>query len=422
MTTRRQLLQGALASGLGLSLPRRARAEVSAADRKFLFVFAQGGWDPTRVLAPMFDSASVDMEPSAARSSQGDLSWVSHPDRPSVDAFFEAEASRSVVFNGVMVRSIAHDICTMLALTGTTSGLTPDWPAILGAAAADAYTLPHLVMSGPSFPGDLGTAVARTGTNGQLEALLSGEIVESSDLPTARFSGPVESLLDRYLARRSGARAQGARAALEQELATAFDQSVQRAIALKDLRYTMDFSGAASLEAQGEVAIEALSLGVSRCVTLASPVVAGGTASWDTHADNDDEQSPLWEDLFAGLGRLVATLRATPGVVGDTLADETVLVVLSEMGRTPRLNAFNGKDHWPYTSVLVWGDGLDGGRTVGEYDDEMFGLGVDPDSTEASATAQLLSAEAVGATLLALGDVDPDPYVSGVKPIEGLLT
>jgi hypothetical protein len=35
----------------------------------------------------------------------------------------------------------------MISMTGTTSGLQPDWPAIASAAGGD----PHLVLSGPAF-------------------------------------------------------------------------------------------------------------------------------------------------------------------------------------------------------------------------------------------------------------------------------
>ena len=43
--------------------------------------------------------------------------------------------------------------------------------------------------------------------------------------------------------------------------------------------------------------------------------------------------------------------------------DETTFVVMSEMGRTPALNGNEGKDHWPYTSALVMGPGLQGSET-----------------------------------------------------------
>ncbi|MEO0605355.1 MAG: DUF1501 domain-containing protein, partial [Myxococcota bacterium] len=126
----------------------------------------------------------------------------------------------------------------------------------------------------------------------------------------------------------------------------------------------MDFTVGATLPDQIPVAVEALEIGLSRCVTLSA-----GT-DWDSHDNNDPTQSANFERTFSGLARLLETLRATPGTTpGATLMEETVVVVMSEMGRTPRLNGFAGKDHWPYTSWMLVGDGITGDRVVGAYDD-----------------------------------------------------
>lgn len=414
----RRALLGSSALALGaLGLPLGMARAATGSSRKFIFVFAQGGWDPTRVLATEFSNRNVSMELAADLATAGGISYVAHPDRPSVGAFFDAWHARTVVMNGVMVRSIAHEICTMIAMTGTTSGLSPDWPAIIGASDRDAFTLPHLVLGGPSFPGDLGVAVARTGANGQLEALLSGEALTWSDLPTGGPNAPAEALVDRWVARRAAARQIGQRSPVEKALLDDYVTAVEHSAALKDLRYVMDFTGGLDLVDQAPVAVEALALGVSRCVTLNS----SASFSWDTHTNNDTDQSPLWESLYYGLGQLMQLLAATPGTTGASLADETVVVVVSEMGRTPMLNGLNGKDHWPFTSVMLVGAGLTGDRVVGGYDDNYYGRNVDPATAEVDDAAPVLSAESVGATLLALADLDPGEYISGVDPITGVL-
>ncbi len=416
MYSRRQLFGLTAAATAALTLPRRARA-ATAANRKFIFVYAQGGWDPTRVFADGFDHDGVDMELSAERASAGGIAYVDHADRPSVRAFFEAHHARAVVLNGVMVRSIAHEICTMISMTGTSSGVAPDWPAVIASRQGASLILPHLVLGGPSFPGDLGVGVARTGSNGQLEALLSGESLELNDLVLRALRRPSQQRVDQFVAGRAAARAGAAHNATEARLTGDFQSAVEHMQALKDLQYEMDFSTSGDLESQLPVAIDALTRGVSRCVTL-----SGGTAgTWDTHAANDDLQSPQWESLFAGLLQLQARLEATEGDDGGTLADQTTVVVLSEMGRTPALNGFSGKDHWPFTSVLLFGDGLAGDRTVGSWDENWYGRPVDPASAEVDEAGQTLSAEAVGATLLALADIDPGEFVSGVEPLTGVL-
>ena len=416
MLTRRSLLATAPLALGSLALPRLARA-AQPSSLRFLFVFAQGGWDPTRVFAPEFRNDAFDMEPDAERAVAGGISFVDHAARPSVRAFFEAHHARTTVFNGMLVRSIAHDICTMLAMTGTTSGTVPDWPAILGADLGREDALPHLVLAGPSFPGPLGASVARTGTSGQLDGLLSGGILANADVPTGRLRSPSGAVLDRYLARRAGAAVDGARSGVSRALLEAHRDATRKAGRLKDLQWVLDFGASAALEDQAAVAVEALAMGVSRCVTMSS----GTPFVWDTHANNDALQSPLWEDLFAGLGRLMVMLEETPGVTAATLAEETVVVVLSELGRTPRLNGFLGKDHWPYTSAMVVGPGLIGDRTVGGHDSNGYGLEIDPVSGEPVEGAPALSAEAFGATLLAAAGVDPGEWVEGASPIEGVI-
>lgn len=265
-------------------------------------------------------------------------------------------------------------------------------------------------------------SVARAGQSGQLTNLLSGEILDYSELPVSGPSGPAEGVVDRYLRQRAAGRLGRASAGVDATLATAWSDSLDRALALKDYRYVMDFGAGGDLDAQATVAIEALSLGLSRCVTLGHPGDASGGLGWDTHAANDETQAALFEELFGGLNVLMAMLDSTPGTSAPTLADETVVVVLSEMGRTAQLNATDGKDHWPYTSVMLVGPGITGDRVVGELDEGYAGLAIDNTTAEIDADGNILSIESIGAALLAMADIDPAEFVSGADPLMGILS
>ena len=409
---------GLTAGALALS-PRFARA-AEPGDLKYIFVFNSGGYDPTRVFATEFDNGNVDMEADAELGTVGGIDFVDHADRPSVRSFFESYGDRSLVFNGMLVRSIAHDICTMIAMTGNSNGSSPDWPAVLASHRQERFILPHLVLGGPSYPGDLGVAVARTGLSGQLDELLSGEALAASDLAVTGPSRPYEGVMDRYLQRRADARADYARSAIDAQLSADFTHSLEQAGRLKDMQYLVDFGGDGSLGSSAELAVEALRMGIARCVTVQYAGAGGGTG-WDTHADNDALQSPAWETLFSGLSSLVQLLERTPGEVSDSLLEETCVVVLSEMGRTPQLNVFNGKDHWPYTSAMLVGAGFSGDRVIGGLDENYYGLPVDTASGDVTTSGEILSAETLGATLLAMADVDPDEYLNGIEPIQSVL-
>ncbi|MDP2312604.1 MAG: DUF1501 domain-containing protein [Pseudomonadota bacterium] len=415
MLSRRALLRAS--SGLlgaaalhRVGAPGRARA-ASGAALKFIFVVAYGGWDPTRVFAPEFANPAVVMEPEAQERSAAGLRYVDHPDRPNVRAFFDRHAARSVVFNGVGVASIAHESCLRICLTGRPGPDGADWGAILGAARTADFPIPHIVIGGPSFPGAYAAAVTRTGTNAQLAALLSGDLAAWSDLPFVRPTPSAETVMNTTVERRVAAalaRARpGAEAALVEGLGTALD----RAAYLQGLGDgvvwdTTTFGG------QARLAVDLLALQVSRVATLAY-----ATQPWDTHVDNDVHQSAAFEGLFAALLEILALLEAQPGQGSGTLADETVLVVLSEMGRAPVENVYAGKDHWPATSALLVGPGLQGGRTIGAFDDGLYGCTIDLVTGEPAEGGAGLDAAGVGATLLHLAGLDPEEHVPGAPAV-----
>jgi hypothetical protein len=92
-----------------------------------------------------------------------------------------------------------------------------------------------------------------------------------------------------------------------------------------------------------------------------------GLGGWDTHSNNFDATETLMGALDPGFGTLVRDLRER------RLLEETLVVWMGEFGRTPRINAQNGRDHWPKSfSVALAGGGIQGGRAVGETDAEGF--------------------------------------------------
>lgn len=88
-----------------------------------------------------------------------------------------------------------------------------------------------------------------------------------------------------------------------------------------------------------------------------------GDNSWDTHGDNFN-----W--LRGALPSLDMTYNALLGELEETgLLDETLVVIMSDMGRTPQVNASAGRDHWTYCySVVFAGAGIQGGTIYGASD------------------------------------------------------
>ncbi|MES2643177.1 MAG: DUF1501 domain-containing protein [Myxococcota bacterium] len=423
MLSRRRLLRatsGLLgAVGLGLvGAPARAALPLPRGTGrllKFLFVVNFGGWDPTRVFAPAFGNPDVTMEVEATEGAVGELRYVDHPARPSVRAFFETYAARAVVLNGVLVPSVAHDACLRLGLTGGVGPDRPDWGAILGAARSADFPLPQVVIGGPSYPGAYGAFVTRTGTNPQLAALLDGNIAAWSDVPVGRPTAGADAIMDAALEQRVAAAVLAARPGREAALTEGLRTALDRAGQLKALGDTVAWN-TATFDGQLALAVDLLALGVARVAT-----VSFEAWPWDTHVANTARQSDNFERLFGYLLRLVDKLEETPGEAGGTLAEETVLVVLSEMGRAPLENVDGGKDHWPCTSVLLVGPGVAGGRVIGAFDPLFYGHPVDLASGEVTEGGVSLDAATVGATLLRLGEVDPAAHLAGVPVVTAVL-
>jgi hypothetical protein len=95
-----------------------------------------------------------------------------------------------------------------------------------------------------------------------------------------------------------------------------------------------------------------------------TPAGAGG-GEFDSHGRiYYHMRQRLFPPLDRGLSALVADLS------GRGLFQDTLLVVMSEFGRTPRINAQAGRDHWPFAqTVLLAGAGVSGGATYGATDD-----------------------------------------------------
>jgi hypothetical protein len=89
-----------------------------------------------------------------------------------------------------------------------------------------------------------------------------------------------------------------------------------------------------------------------------------GGGEWDSHGQI---YRHMRERLVAPADRGLAALFADLGERG--LLDDTLVVVMAEFGRSPRLNKDAGRAHWPQVqSVVLAGAGIPGGRVFGTSD------------------------------------------------------
>ncbi len=416
--SRRDLLKtagGLGAAGLvgasGLSGRRTRAAPVPASERKFLFLYVKGGWDPTFAFAPMFDSPYVATEDAAEAATYAGLDVVLHEERPTAEAFWESYADRACLVHGLEVRAVTHDQCNRLVLTGTSDTSADDWPSTIAGHSPD-YLLPSLVVSGPAYTNAYTSSVIRLGRTAQLSRLLDGTaITDESDLITPLPTSRRSDLVDAYLADQVDARAEGGlpgqpgRYALDQQASLDRLSLLEELEGDLELSVDLDANAYTNVKALVEPALTCLERGLSRVAVVEH---AGYLSkNWDTHSQIG-LQSAHYYVLFDDLLHIMGELDSRTGPSGGPLSDEVTVVIFSEMGRAPVLNAAEGKDHWTFSSVLFWGAGVSHGRTIGAYDPGLLGLPVDFGTGEVDeASGVRMTSKNLGATLLAMADIDP---------------
>lgn len=100
-----------------------------------------------------------------------------------------------------------------------------------------------------------------------------------------------------------------------------------------------------------------------RLVERGVPFVEVQMGGWDTHENNFERVAKLSAELDGAMSALLDDLRASG------LLDETLVVWMGDFGRTPRINARGGRDHYPHVaSAVVAGGGIVGGQVVGATD------------------------------------------------------
>ena len=331
-------------------------------------------------------------------------------DRPNVMRYFSAGPADGVV-NGMDAHTVGHDSGRMMTMTGTSARTTRTGrrssPLPLATTAS-----PRGVQR-PEHGGHLSGSVVRAG-GGTLD-LIDGSIVGASDAQP-QAGHPIRQ--DRCLRLRAGIPVRGQQGRAQgtgRERSAALLDNLDRAMEIEGRRFEagLDDLGNSLLD-QAVKASELMRLGLSRTAMISIP------GAWDCHG-GVEVNAPQFESFFGALDALMDHLAITPGQSTRWLIDEVVVVALSEFGRTPLWNGAGGKDHWPFTSALVAGSGVRGGRTYGGTDDGLIGLKTDFRSGSPSDTGDMLGTENLGVALLKLGGVDPGRFLPGIQSFDAIL-
>ena len=119
---------------------------------------------------------------------------------------------------------------------------------------------------------------------------------------------------------------------------------------------------------------------IGQCCLLARRLIERGVSfvtvnnrGWDTHNDLYTRLKEGYTGAKVGVGLIPSLDLALTALIQDLvdrgLFDETLIVVMGEFGRTPKLNTAGGRDHWPRVfSAVLAGGGVQGGQVIGSSD------------------------------------------------------
>ncbi len=373
---RRDFLKMCGLAGLGLAVPFRL-PEARAAEKKdepypgpYYVVFnASGGWDTTYLMDPKGVNGINRLYKDGDILTKGTHRYApikKHAVGGMCNEDFYAEfGGELLTLNGLDYSVNNHSPGARYMATGKLDSLAyPTFAALVAACRGSSCPLAFLTFGNYSATGNL-VAMSRVPYLPSLQKIANADAVEGN----ARAPYHDKFALDRI-----------EQALREAHEASALQPRLPRAERGENMLYAAQVSSKAlervtqyipktrpkeRLSQQAEIALASFRAGV--CVSANLDI-----GQFDSHANNDPDQMKLIPEFLAGIAYIIR--RAAELKIREQL----VVVIQSEMGRTPNYNTGNGKDHWSIGSAMFLGRGIKGNRVIGATDEKQFAVALDP--------------------------------------------
>jgi hypothetical protein len=357
-----------------LGLPRGgawgAQAEPAPYEGPFYIVFnASGGWDTTYLMDPK------GVNDINRLYKEGDIATEGHhkfaPNAAQVKAgmsneeFFKKYGPELLVVNGLDYSVNNHDPCSRYMATGKLDSLAyPTFAALVAACRGSQHPLAFLTFGNYSSTGNL-VPMAR------VPYLQSLALVSNADAVSGVAQHPyhdpfVVDRIEQALKEQSESRAGEDRLPrVERAQSMLYAAQVNSKALQRVTPYVPKNQSKERLSQQADIALASFKAGV--CVSANLTI-----GQFDSHNNNDVDQMKLIPEFLAGIDYVMRRAEELK------IREQMVVVVQSEMGRTPNYNKGNGKDHWSIGSAMFLGRGIKGNRIVGATDEKQFLIPLDP--------------------------------------------
>jgi hypothetical protein len=363
--------------GLGLECPggvmsllRAATKEEPPYDGPFYVVFnASGGWDTTYLMDPKGIGGMNRFYQEGDILTNGQLRFA--PTKKHISAgtsneeFFGEFGRDLLVLNGLDYSVNNHSPGARYMATGKLDSMAyPTFAALVAACKGPTCPLSFLTFGNYSATGNI-VAMSRVPYLPSLQGIANADAI-SGNARSPYHDDFALSRIEQALREENEARAAQVRLPRQERAENMLYAAQVNSKALQRVTaYIPTTIPKERLSQQAEIALASFKAGV--CVSANLSI-----GQFDSHANNDVDQMKLIPEFLAGIAYVLRRAEALK------IREKLVVVVQSEMGRTPNYNKGNGKDHWSIGSVLFIGPGIRGNRILGATDEKLFQVPLNP--------------------------------------------
>jgi hypothetical protein len=370
---RRNFLHLCKAAGLGLAAPvgidsllradELKKTEATGYPGPYYVVFnASGGWDTTYLMDPkgvdginrLFQQGDILTEgahrfaPTAKHIEKG----MSNED------FFTKYGKELRTLNGLDLSVNNHTPCARYMATGKLDSTNfPTFPALVAACHGADAPLAFLTFGNYSATGNL-VPMSRVPYLQSLNLLAKADFVEGNE--RAPYHDPfVSDRIEKALQEQFDARVSSVRLPrVERSQSMLYSAQVNSKALQRVVPFIPKQQAKERLAQQADIALASFKAGV--CISANLSI-----GQFDSHNNNDIDQMKLIPEFLDGIDYVLKRAEELQ------IREKLVVVMQSEMGRTPTYNNGNGKDHWSINSIMFLGPGIGGNRVIGATDEKQ---------------------------------------------------
>jgi hypothetical protein len=350
------------------------------AQRKFLVTINMtGGWDVSSFCDPKLNVSGEPLINTWAQTKgilqEGNIPFADYGNNA---LFFSKHWQNILVINGVDSQTNSHGAATRASFTGTLREGIPTLSGLYASEFGSQLAMPHLSLgSGVTYSSSDLVAPITISNIAAFKSAIKANTRPNSSTPI--FSeNKYQHILNMKKASIEKIISKSNKTPGNVMLRESYLRSLSRLGDLEDFYNTSLPIAAPSVGfgEQVEIALMSFLSGQTIAADL-GPVYSreGGSFSFDTHSNHDATHETYLSDALSGIDYLW-TLAEKTGI-----ADNLVVIVSSDFGRTPYYNLDGGKDHWPIGSTMIMEKNVGyTNRVVGQTDEIQNAMRINPSS------------------------------------------